>query len=80
MSVTSKSTLTARPEAAFVNGIIDDAMRAMMAMATTLLIGLIYPQSFKEYDTFATLQTMRIELPQDEGRFFFALLEQRNIS
>ena len=62
------------------NGMIDDAMRAMMAMATTLLIGLIYPQSFKDYDTFATLQTMRIELPQDEGRFFFALLEQRNIS
>ena len=44
MSFTSKSTLTARPEAAFANGTIDDAIRAMMAMATTLLIGLIYPQ------------------------------------
>ena len=79
MSFTSKSTLTARPEAAFVNGTIDDAMRARMAMATTLVIGLIYPQSFKEYDTFATLQTMRIEPLQDEDRFFFVLLEQRNI-
>ena len=54
MSVMSRSTPTERPDVAFVTGKADEAIKAMMATASILFIGLNYPQSSKDYDSFAS--------------------------
>ena len=45
MSVTSRSTFTARPFVAETIGRHDESKRVIRAIGTTLLMGLRYPQS-----------------------------------
>ena len=59
----SRSTPTERPDVASTAGIREVSNSAIKARGTLLLIGLVCPQSFKDYDSFATLLQAKILLP-----------------